>query len=124
MIKNIAYEGDRSVVKLLFKHKFAEGDKVVFKEVLGMATPDGGSINGMMAQISIISPEAFSIDLDIRSFSAYKGNGIAKQVKVPQTLNFDDPDLFDGNLEISDFEKMQHKKITHFMYKTMLKMKS
>ena len=89
-----------------------------------MTTPEGGSINGMTAKVSVISPEAFSIDIDIRSFSPYEGNGIAKQIKVPQTLKFDDPDQLDMNLEISDFEKMQHKKIIHYLYKTILKLQS
>jgi len=146
MIKDIAWDETReaTVVTLLdgFKHKYEDGDKVLFKEVKGMDLLDKeikegevpASINTMeAATVKVINPTSFIIDHDARKLTAYQGNGIAKQIKVPKKLEFktmeelDALDLkelsafgMDPNLEISDFEKLQHKNISHYIYKAFL----
>jgi hypothetical protein len=75
------------------------------------------------------------INEDARQYSEYEGNGIAKQIKVPKKLTFKSltelellesteqgPQGFDVNLQISDFEKLDNKVDTHYLYCALLKL--
>ena len=64
------------------RHGFEDGDWIQFKEVEGME-----EINDQKFQIKVISPYSFSIG-DTRNFGAYSRQGIAQQVKVPQSVKF------------------------------------
>jgi len=97
MIKDIQWDEKReaTVVTLLdgFKHKYEDGDKVILKEVKGMKLLEEekgedtlDSINGKQVTVKVINPSSFVIDEDARKYSAYEGNGIAKQIKVPKVL--------------------------------------
>lgn len=99
MIKDISWDDKReaTVVTLLegFKHKYEDGDHVVIKEVKGMEVLEEekgegalASINGKQVSVKIINPTSFMIDDDARKYSAYQGNGIAKQIKVPKKFTF------------------------------------
>lgn len=133
MIKDISYneEKNASIVTLLegFKHKFEDGDEVEIKEVLGMQSKEdkNKSINGIVTKVKVINPSSFTISEDVRNYSPYDGNGIAKQVKVPRKVTFksieeckehetSNEPLYDPNLLMSDFEKMDHKKCSHYIY--------
>ena len=132
MIKNITYDETKeaTIVTLLegFKHKYEDNDQVSFKEVLGMRllADNEKSINDVTVTIKVINPSSFIISEDARNYTPYENNGIAKQVKVPRKLAFktieeiskedDQTQFFDPNLVISDFEKLDVKAITHFLY--------
>lgn len=45
------------------------------------------SINSTLHRVTVVSPYSFRIG-DTRLYSAYLGNGIAKQQKTKQTMNF------------------------------------
>ena len=136
MIKNIAYDEakEATVVTLLegFKHKYEDNDHASFKEVLGMKLIEDNqkSINDVTVTVKVINPSSFMICEDLSKYTAYEGNGIAKQVKVPRKNEFksleeienesDPSSLFDQNMLISDFEKLDNKQITHYMFKMML----
>ncbi len=138
MIKNIEYneKKDQTVVTLLegFKHKFEDNDQVSFKEVLGMKLKEDEekSINDVTVTVKVINPSSFSINEDARNYTPYEGNGIAKQVKVPRKHEFrsleeiesesDQSSFFDQNMLISDFEKLENKQITHYIYKMILEL--
>ena len=139
MIKNIEYNEAKNatVVTLLdgFKHKYEDGDQVMIKEVKGMRTKsdEEQSINGKIFTIKVINPQSFSFDEeDLRQYTPYEGNGIAKQIKVPQQIEFKtikemeegelngEEALLDANLIISDFEKLPNKLAAHRIYKGLL----
>ncbi len=136
MIKNIAYDEAKgaTVVTLLegFKHKYEDNDHAAFKEILGMRLKEDStkSINDINVTVKTINPSSFMICEDLSNYTPYEGNGIAKQVKVPrkhefksleEILNENDPSsLFDQNMLISDFEKLDNKQIAHYMFKIML----
>ena len=94
MIKNIAYDEAKgaTVVTLLegFKHKYEDNDHAAFKEVLGMRLIEDKekSINDITVTVKTINPSSFMICEDLSKYTAYEGNGIAKQVKVPRKLEF------------------------------------
>lgn len=93
-----------------------------------MLGSEGDSVNGKTGTVKTITPQKFAVDLDISCFTAYEGNGIAKQVKVPKTLNFKPcaitDEALDDNLLVSDFEKMENKRILHFIYRAILETQS
>lgn len=94
MIKNIAYDEakEATVVTLLegFKHKYEDNDHASFKEVLGMKLIEDNekSINDVTVTVKVINPSSFMICEDLSKYTAYEGNGIAKQVKVPRKHEF------------------------------------
>jgi hypothetical protein len=94
MIKNIAYDEakEATVVTLLegFKHKYEDNDHASFKEVLGMKLIEDNekSINDVTVTVKVINPSSFMICEDFSKYTAYEGNGIAKQVKVPRKHEF------------------------------------
>jgi hypothetical protein len=94
MIKNIAYDEakEATVVTLLegFKHKYEDNDYASFKEVLGMKLIEDNekSINDVTVTVKVINPSSFMICEDLSKYTAYEGNGIAKQVKVPRKHEF------------------------------------
>jgi PII-like signaling protein len=94
MIKNIAYDEAKgaTVVTLLegFKHKYEDNDHAAFKEVLGMRLIEDKekSINDITVTVKTINPSSFMICEDLSKYTAYEGNGIAKQVKVPRKHEF------------------------------------
>ncbi len=144
MIKDIKWDEKReaTVVTLLegFKHKYEDGDQVIIKEVKGMMSNEEmkegeNSINGKQVTVKVINPSSFMINEDARQYSEYEGNGIAKQIKVPKKLTFKSltelellesteqgPQGFDVNLQISDFEKLDNKVDTHYLYCALLKL--
>lgn len=135
MIKDISYNEQQSatVVTLLdgFKHRFENGDQIVIKEVQGMAKLEGeGAINELICTVTVLNPQSFKIDIDSREYGPYEGNGIAKQIKVPKKAQFksleeletENTPAFDENLLISDFEKLDHKKISHYVYEACISM--
>ncbi|XP_078589545.1 ubiquitin-like modifier-activating enzyme 6 [Branchiostoma floridae x Branchiostoma japonicum] len=92
-------------------HGFETGDVVTFKEVTGM-----DALNGTSHKISVISPYAFSIcDTTDEKYQPYKHGGMARQVKVPTTVNFDslEKQLTSPNLLTVDFAKMQAPSTIH-----------
>ncbi|XP_015766357.1 PREDICTED: ubiquitin-like modifier-activating enzyme 6 [Acropora digitifera] len=63
-------------------HGFQTGDKVTFKEIVGMS-----ALNGTEHTIKVLSPYAFSIcDTSDPQYEPYQYGGIAKQVKASSTL--------------------------------------
>ena len=101
MIKDIKWDETKeaTVVTLLegFKHRYEDGDMIQFKEVKGMEVLDyeenkeednPSTINTMETKVKVINPTSFIIDLDAKKFTAYQGNGIAKQIRVPIKLEF------------------------------------
>jgi len=90
MIKNISC-AEEGLVELLknAKHKFEDGDEVLFNGILGMELAEGmsqneankdvksGSINDTIWKVKVVSPYSFKIG-DTRMFNQYKGNGLAK----------------------------------------------
>ncbi|XP_074626524.1 ubiquitin-like modifier-activating enzyme 6 [Acropora palmata] len=63
-------------------HGFQTGDKVTFKEIVGMT-----ALNGTEHTIKVLSPYAFSIcDTSDPQYEPYQYGGIAKQVKASSTL--------------------------------------
>ena len=65
------------------RHGFHDGDYVIFREVQGME-----EVNENTYKIEVVSPYSFKIKADTRNFGAYKGEGIAEQVKVPFQVGF------------------------------------
>lgn len=94
MIKSIRYDPSKnlSIVDLLdgFKHKYQDNDQVHLREIKGMRSleNDSESLNDKIVTITVINPLSFSISEDVRKYSAYEGNGIARQVKVPKVVKF------------------------------------
>jgi molybdopterin/thiamine biosynthesis adenylyltransferase len=128
MIQKISNE-EAGVVELLQnqKHKFEDGDELVFRGVEGMKLKAGekhddelvksDSINDTIHKVTVLTPYSFKIG-DTRKFEKYERNGIAKQLKTKVQLQFksfqdsvmckvDDMPL-DGNLAVADFEKIQN----------------
>lgn len=48
---------------------------------------EGGSINGTIHKIKVINQHSFSIG-NTTEYSAYEGNGMARNMKLPVTMNF------------------------------------
>lgn len=133
MIQNIEWndEKQQSVVTLIegFKHKYQDGDVVKIREVKGMLLKSdmSQSINNTEVKIKAINPSSFYIDLDVRQYTEYEGNGTAKQVKVPVKVEFktleevdkEEEPRIDANLAIYDFEKMDNHKLMHIIYNSM-----
>jgi ubiquitin-activating enzyme E1-like protein 2 len=66
-------------------HGLETGDQVEFKEVVGMET-----LNGKTFPVKVLSPSQFSIcDTSGPEFPPYLHGGIARQVKVHKTLDFE-----------------------------------
>jgi len=65
------------------RHGFVDGDTVRFREVEGMP-----EINGKEFPIKVISPIAFTIDQDTTNWAKYIRNGVAEQIKKPDTVHF------------------------------------
>lgn len=92
MIQKISND-EQGVVELLQqqKHKFEDGDEVLFQEVEGMKLKDGekhedaqvksDSINDTIHKVTVMTPYSFKIG-DTRKFEKYERNGIAKQLKT------------------------------------------
>ena len=69
------------------KHKFEDGDEVLFEGVLGMELLEGNtqpdasfkstSINQTIWKVTVVSPYSFKIG-DTRMYAPYNGNGLAK----------------------------------------------
>lgn len=95
-IKDISCE-EKGIVTLLpnTRHKYEDGDEVVFKEIEGMELKEGEkpdmpgltSLNGEIHKVTVINPTSFYIG-DTRKYTEYKRNGIAKQLKVKQVAKF------------------------------------
>ncbi len=89
MIKNIEGDADEGLVELLpnMKHKFEDGDEVLFMQVEGMKLKYGehhednaiksDSINDTIHKVKVITPYAFKIG-STKKFEKYERNGIAR----------------------------------------------
>lgn len=128
MIKSITNE-EQGVVELLpgQRHKFEDGDEVLFQGVQGMKLKAGekhddqavksDSIDDTIHKVTVLTPFSFKIG-DTRKFEKYEMNGIAKQLKTKLQLKFKSfeesvlgplQDIsLDGNLAVADFEKLAH----------------
>lgn len=74
------------------KHKFEDGDEVLFQGIEGMKLKEGekhddfnkevksDSINDTIHKVTVMTPYSFKIG-DTRKFEKYERNGIAKQLK-------------------------------------------
>lgn len=144
MIKSITNE-EQGVVELLpgVRHKFEDGDEVLLRGVEGMALKPGekhddqavksASINDTIHKVTVLTPSTFKIG-DTRKFEKYERNGIAKQLKTKVSLSFktyqeavmgplsDIP--LDGNLAISDFEKISHNQAAHICFAALEKFRA
>jgi hypothetical protein len=99
MIKAFTVQENQTLVELLpnAKHKFEDGDEVLFEGVLGMELledqkqPDvsfkSNSINETIWKVTVVSPYSFKIG-DTRMYAPYKGNGLAKQLRTKLLLKF------------------------------------
>lgn len=144
MIQNISNE-EAGVVELLQnqKHKFEDGDEVLFQGLEGMKLQAGekhedhlvksDSINDTIHKVTVLTPYSFKIG-DTRKFEKYGRNGIAKQLKSKVQLKFknfqesvmgkvDDMPL-DGNLAVADFEKIQNASIAHLCFLALEKFRT
>jgi len=98
MIQKISNE-EAGVVELLQnqKHKFEDGDEVVFQGLEGMKLKEGekhddpqvksDSINDTIHKVTVLTPYSFKIG-DTRKFEKYERNGIARQLKSKVQLKF------------------------------------
>lgn len=144
MIKSFVQTEDSTLVELLqnAKHKFEDGDEVLFDGVKGMELVENqqqseenkevksGSINETIWKVKVVNPYSFKIG-DTRMYQPYVGNGLAKQLRTKLTLKFktyeqcsNQVDLpLDPNLSISDFEKMTHSLLSHLAFEALDKYK-
>ncbi|KAL3866603.1 hypothetical protein ACJMK2_043889 [Sinanodonta woodiana] len=86
-------------------HGFESQDTIIFKEVNGMTI-----LNGKQVKIDVISPYAFTIgDTTREEFGDYESGGIATQVKVPKTFQFNsmEVELKRPNIMLLDFRKWE-----------------
>ena len=101
MIKSISNE-EKALVELLqnAKHKFEDGDEVLFTSVEGMDLKEGSqhlgvqnqdckssNINDTIHKVTVVNPYAFRIG-DTRGYTDFKSNGIAKQLRTKLTIKF------------------------------------
>ena len=108
------------------KHNLEDGDQVELREVAGMLTPDGESINGSVHKVTVINPHQFTIG-DTSSYGAYEGNGIVRQVKVPRELQFvslatalKDPDEhFALDMHIADEVRFANMETAHLAFEAL-----
>lgn len=139
MIKNITCD-EEGLVELLpnMKHKFEDGDEVLFNQVEGMKLKEGekhddeafksDSINDTIHKVKVLTPYAFRIG-DTRKFENYIRGGIAKQLKTKKIMKFktfkesmlqgSDQLPLDGNLAVADFEKMQNNVLAHVAFEAL-----
>jgi Ubiquitin-activating enzyme E1 four-helix bundle/Ubiquitin-activating enzyme E1 FCCH domain len=100
------------------------------KEGEPLLTPqDSGSINETIHKVTVLTPHSFKIGATHR-FTPYKMNGIARQLKTKQVINFKsfkesmieskvDGIPLDGNLAVADFEKMAHNSLAHLAFEAL-----
>lgn len=110
------------------KHNLETGDIVSFKEVVGMTTINGTThkikgkhlINngitttrqdrGFPFICTVVSPTKFSIgDMSDEAYQVYQHGGIARQIKLPKTVNFEslEKQLASPHYLTADFAKME-----------------
>ncbi len=140
MIKAIEADSEEALVELLphTKHKFEDGDEVLFIGVEGMKLKPGmthddqaiksDSINDTIHKVKVVSPYSFKIG-DTRKYEKYERNGIARQLKTKKIMTFksfkeilEAPASqvpLDGNLSIADFEKMQNNILECLAFETL-----
>ena len=101
MIKSISNE-EKALVELLknAKHKFEDGDEVLFTSVEGMNLKEGSlhlgvqnqdckssNINDTIHKVTVVNPYAFRIG-DTRGYTEFNSNGIAKQLRTKLKIKF------------------------------------
>ncbi len=64
------------------RHGFEDGWFVRFEQVNGMT-----DVNGREFEIKVLGPYQFSIG-DTSAFGAYKGGGVAEEIKKPKFIDF------------------------------------
>ena len=125
MIKNISVE-ENGLVELLpnNKHKLEDNDEVTFTAIEGMQllANQAKSINQTICKVKVVSPYSFHIG-DTRIYTAYKGNGLVKQLRTKLNLKFKSFEqailsdvALDANLSVADFEKMSHHELSHLAF--------
>lgn len=100
MIKAFTAQEETTLVELLpnAKHKFEDGDEVLFEGVKGMELLEGKkqpdpsfqnskSINETIWKVTVVSPYSFKIG-DTRMYAPYQGYGLAKQLRTKLLLKF------------------------------------
>lgn len=136
MIGNITTE-EEGLVKLLsgHSHKYEDGDVITINGVDGMEllekgqidTTKGetGSINGTQHKVRVINASSFRIG-DTTKYTAYNGNGLAKQIKMPISIKFQSLEKsltekipFDSNMTMHDFLKINHPYILHIAFQAL-----
>ena len=140
MIKSISNE-EKALVELLqnAKHKFEDGDEVLFTSVEGMDLKEGSlhlgiqnadckssNINDTIHKVTVVNPYAFRIG-DTRGYTDFKNNGIAKQLRTKLTIKFlpfgevmqakEIPQ--DMNMSMADFEKMANNPLSHVAFEAL-----
>ena len=81
------------------------------------------SINGKHFKIKVLAQNKLKIVDYPDIYTHYVTNGIIKQVKLPQVINFkpyfEEKYLIDPMLQCYDFMKLDHPLFTHIAYKTL-----
>ena len=86
-------------------HGLEDGDKIEFKEIVGMT-----ALNGTTQNVKVVSPYAVSIcDTSGEDFESYQYGGIARQVKTSKIKKFDsfESQLIDPDILIVDLCKIE-----------------
>lgn len=120
------------------KHGFEDGDEVMFTQVAGMKLKQGekhsdpaiksDSINETIHKITVISVNKFTVG-DTRMYEQYDHNGICKQLRTKQVLEFktfkevmlgNNEDLsLDQSMVYSDFTKMANTSLSHVAFEAL-----
>lgn len=87
------------------RHPFEDGESIRLLGVKGMksVTNDAESINGTIHKVKVIDQFSFYIG-DTSGYTAYEGDGTAKNIKTPSKLKFKslkeaaDEQIIDSNL--------------------------
>lgn len=119
-------------------HNLENGNEVLFADVDGMQLLEGqthsgdnkdvksGSINDTIWKVTVEKANSFRIG-DTRMYQPFKLQGISKPLRPKLTLKFKSfadtmsglEGPYDGNMFISDFEKLDHNDKAHLAFKTL-----
>jgi len=139
IIKSISND-EHGIVELLppTKHRFEDGDEVIFTKVEGMKLKEGekhedpevksDNINDTIHKLVTMTPYSFKVG-DTRKFTKYESNGIAKQLRTKKVLKFSSfkETMLKGSEELpleielayADFEKMANPQLAHFAFEAL-----
>ncbi|MGL4947763.1 MAG: ThiF family adenylyltransferase, partial [Mycoplasma sp.] len=131
MIKNIVSDpkdNNNSIITLLdgTRHEFIDDDELEISEVVGM-----DELNGKKYKIKVQTPSTFTLlNCDITKFKAYQHNGVCKQLKSQNIIDFSpisecweinkknikEVKHWDQNMSISDYNKIENGYIINFVF--------